>query len=92
MKENSSKYQIISDYLNLLRKIIHLYTRSSLMQSEICSSITAIVFFSIADEPAMQGVRRAGGRFPLRRIHLRGLQGEFCHPILNFSLSFSKCH
>lgn len=45
MKENSSKYQIISDYLNLLRKIIHLYTRSSLMQSEICSSITAIVFF-----------------------------------------------
>lgn len=32
--------------------------------------------FSVADEPTVQGVRRARGRLPFWRLHLRGLQGE----------------
>lgn len=45
--------------------------------------------FSIADEPTVQGVRRASGRLPLRCIHLRGLQGESCHLIFHLSLSYN---
>lgn len=29
-----------------------------------------------ADEPDVQGVRRAGGRFPFWRLHMRGMQGK----------------